>query len=685
MVYYDIFVRNAFGNYRDVLREVAYSPMMARMLTYHESKSSEYMWKKYGSIQFADENFAREIMQLFSVGLVKLNLDGTLDRDEAGNPVDSYTNDDITEYARVWTGFIQQGPRGNIEEREAGNNSIDPMKIDIRWRDHYPKMGLDGKYIGDGYPLCSDLPQKNFLQAGAKWKLLGRSKNSDDQKLFRNNEAGDNVLVSVLDPSSSLFKELCKSTSGQCTFPSVVDIIHDLPCTGIECTTGIKIAQLQIEDLTVNYEFIQSACVNFPFFVNGIKISSSRQDSRAEQVCSDRGLSVAAEACCDEDSFATHNTCTYTGERIPFPTAVSRCSKVGKDLCEYKSVSSIECSFCCNYNGFFWTNTSCEVVLIVNEDGKVAIERPSESIDFFFYDSLTFFRVHWAGGAYPNPREFCNESQCELVGQYCRCRIDVENNRVFDSSPSREAALSRLHIGGPNPSSSDYTSEEVDDITIHVLHSKSNEPHGMDTIYEVVDNFGRRVYLKNMKSEITIGSFSFRNTPTFYNTVPELRDAQYETEAAIDHYFYHDNTAPFLALRFIQRFGISNPSPGFIERVARTFKTGTLDLLSIRGRYGDLGAVVSAIITDKESRDILLDSDSSYGTLREPLLKVIALMRGLGFKQTDGKLTSLDNDLHAAIGQESHEMPNVFSFFLPEYRPSGEIASSSLVVSSDGI
>lgn len=106
--FYDIFVRNAFGNYKDILREVSYSPLMADMLTYYESKSTECIYNKYGRIQFADENFAREIMQLFSIGLVELSSDGTMKLDKNDIPIPTYSNDDITEYARVWTGFTRQ-------------------------------------------------------------------------------------------------------------------------------------------------------------------------------------------------------------------------------------------------------------------------------------------------------------------------------------------------------------------------------------------------------------------------------------------------------------------------------------------------------------------------------------------------------------------------------------------------
>jgi hypothetical protein len=69
-VYYDIFTRHAFGNYKDIMREVSFSPVMGDYLTYRNSRSFNYDFK------FPDENFAREIMQLFSIGLWKLGPDG---------------------------------------------------------------------------------------------------------------------------------------------------------------------------------------------------------------------------------------------------------------------------------------------------------------------------------------------------------------------------------------------------------------------------------------------------------------------------------------------------------------------------------------------------------------------------------------------------------------------------------
>lgn len=108
--YYDIFVRHAFGNFRDILKEVSYSPLMADMLTFHQSKSTEYVYKTTQEIQYPDENFAREVMQLFSIGLLRLNSDGSHYLDMDGHTVQTYSNDDILEYARSWTGFSKYIP-----------------------------------------------------------------------------------------------------------------------------------------------------------------------------------------------------------------------------------------------------------------------------------------------------------------------------------------------------------------------------------------------------------------------------------------------------------------------------------------------------------------------------------------------------------------------------------------------
>ena len=141
---------------------------MAKMLTYLGSLSQAFTWTSIHERQYADENFAREVMQLFSIGLIELKVDGTPLLDEQGNSIRTYTNDDVMEYSRVWTGFTRQQARGNYEERLGLTNNLDPMTVNVNWRDQFPKMGVHNQYVGDKYMLCSDLPPRSFLRSGKR-------------------------------------------------------------------------------------------------------------------------------------------------------------------------------------------------------------------------------------------------------------------------------------------------------------------------------------------------------------------------------------------------------------------------------------------------------------------------------------------------------------------------------------
>jgi len=98
--YYDIFIRNAFGNYRDILLEVTLHPSMGVYLTYLRNPKTDTL-----SNTFPDENYAREVMQLFTIGLFELNQDGSYKLDSNGEPISTYDNDDIIELSKVFTGL----------------------------------------------------------------------------------------------------------------------------------------------------------------------------------------------------------------------------------------------------------------------------------------------------------------------------------------------------------------------------------------------------------------------------------------------------------------------------------------------------------------------------------------------------------------------------------------------------
>ncbi|SFX28631.1 Uncharacterized conserved protein, DUF1800 family [Janthinobacterium lividum] len=100
--YYDMLGQHAFGNFRNLLEGVALHPMMGLYLSHLRNQ-------KESATRTPDENFAREVMQLFTIGLYQLNADGSL-KLSGGKPIDTYTHDDVAGLARVFTGWSWAGP-----------------------------------------------------------------------------------------------------------------------------------------------------------------------------------------------------------------------------------------------------------------------------------------------------------------------------------------------------------------------------------------------------------------------------------------------------------------------------------------------------------------------------------------------------------------------------------------------
>ncbi len=107
--YYDLLLTHAFGNFRDLLHDVSLHPCMGMYLSHLGNQKANPATNR-----FPDENYAREIMQLFSIGLWELHEDGTRKLDAQGQPMATYTNADITELARVFTGLAFGGTNENF-------------------------------------------------------------------------------------------------------------------------------------------------------------------------------------------------------------------------------------------------------------------------------------------------------------------------------------------------------------------------------------------------------------------------------------------------------------------------------------------------------------------------------------------------------------------------------------------
>ncbi|MGQ7845516.1 DUF1800 domain-containing protein [Granulosicoccus sp. 3-233] len=148
--YYDILLRHAFGNYRDLLEEVTLNPVMGEYLSMKGNRKPDTAENIH-----PDENYARELLQLFSIGQVLLNNDGSAQLDADGVPLPAYDQHTIEEFARVFTGWHF----ANAEDFRWPKNKdyLSPM---VAWPDYHdtdPKTLLNGVTLPAGQSARQDL------------------------------------------------------------------------------------------------------------------------------------------------------------------------------------------------------------------------------------------------------------------------------------------------------------------------------------------------------------------------------------------------------------------------------------------------------------------------------------------------------------------------------------------------
>ena len=146
--YYDILVRDAFGNYRQLLEDVTLSPAMGLYLSHLRNDKPD---PKTG--RRPDENFAREAMQLFSIGLRQLNLDGSSKSDANGQPLPTYDQTTIENFARVYTGWTW----ADSNNFYVSGTSYAPMKAYEANHDTGAKTLLNGLSVPAGQTAAQDL------------------------------------------------------------------------------------------------------------------------------------------------------------------------------------------------------------------------------------------------------------------------------------------------------------------------------------------------------------------------------------------------------------------------------------------------------------------------------------------------------------------------------------------------
>ena len=166
--YYEILQNQAFGNYADLLEAITYNLGMGTYLGHLRNQSEDPELRI-----FPDENYARELMQLFSIGLWELNEDGSRKFDHIGKAIPTYTNFHITELAKVMTGFNWGGTNSFYEYK---NRPDLPMTI---WETHHErgeKFLVNGGYLPAEMEPAHDvrLAIENLVNHPSAGPFIGR-------------------------------------------------------------------------------------------------------------------------------------------------------------------------------------------------------------------------------------------------------------------------------------------------------------------------------------------------------------------------------------------------------------------------------------------------------------------------------------------------------------------------------
>lgn len=223
--------------------------------------------------------------------------------------------------------------------------------------------------------------------------------------------------------------------------------------------------------------------------------------------------------------------------------------------------------------------------------------------------------------------------------------------------------------------------------------SKRNEPFLSDNIIDnTIFNYGKGDRCCQAQWQNPMKQF-----PEFHDTgaksvlgleIAADQSGEAELAAILDHLAAHPNIAPFISKRLIQRLVTSNPSAGYIYRVAKVWKT----------EGGNLEKVVKAILLDPEARSLETADGVGAGKKKEPLIHYTGVARALQ-SNTEMKVYDLaphttgdlldafpadaghfrEDDTTGTIGQSPLEAPSVFNWFHPDYSPGGKIADAGLV------
>jgi uncharacterized protein (DUF1800 family) len=170
--YLDSLDRLAFGNFRTLIEEVALSPAMGAYLSHMGN-----MKEDAATNRLPDENFARELMQLFTIGLHELNIDGTPKLNNQGQPIETYNNNDVMAMAKVFTGWSWGFDDNQLTENNFLRGQPDALttgsnRPDVRRMKAYPGMSsIAEKRLFAGRPNAVIIPANTSAAVSVRMAL----------------------------------------------------------------------------------------------------------------------------------------------------------------------------------------------------------------------------------------------------------------------------------------------------------------------------------------------------------------------------------------------------------------------------------------------------------------------------------------------------------------------------------
>lgn len=153
-------------------------------------------------------------------------------------------------------------------------------------------------------------------------------------------------------------------------------------------------------------------------------------------------------------------------------------------------------------------------------------------------------------------------------------------------------------------------------------------------------------------------------------TIPDGGTAEVDLDLALEALERHPNVAPFMSEQLIKRLVTSNPTRAYVQRVAQIW------LSDERGVRGNLASVTRAILLDPEAREGHRTGGTSFGKLREPLLRQTALWRAMGARSASGRYPFSRPERDFA--QAPLRAPSVFNFYRPDFQQPGDLSTAQL-------